>query len=279
MKSFKQYIAEVAPPGDKAERMVKHIKKGYSKDGILTKKEKGIAYATAWKAHNKGQVKEGAAKVPYREGGSIIHDGVEYDFDAVMSIAEKLPTEQCPVDKLSWVLKYDTADKNRTNKADISFPLIVAKSVDNKLTVIDGLHRLNKAVRENVKTLPIKYIKSTELKSARLNKKELKEEYVTEMDSDGHTGLRDDPYDYTKGKWTQAKAVSKNKATKIATDILNKSFKQYKKKNIKEDGAVSVGPTNVTGPQSGTDPISATAIRPNKKKKYLMGIRRNLPNV
>ena len=106
MKTFKQYITEVAPPGDKAERMVKNIKKGYAKDGVLTKKEKGIAYATAWKAHNKGQVKE--------------------------------------------------------------------------------------------------------------------------------------------------------------------------------DGAVasgSVGPTNVTGPQSGTDPISATAVRPNKKKKYLMGIRRNLPNV
>ena len=45
-------LLEKAPPGDKYERMVKHIKKGYSKDG-LTKKEKGIAYATAWKAHNK----------------------------------------------------------------------------------------------------------------------------------------------------------------------------------------------------------------------------------
>jgi hypothetical protein len=50
---------EVAPPGAKAERMVKHIKKGYAKDGKLSKKEKGIAYATAWKAHNKGQVEEG----------------------------------------------------------------------------------------------------------------------------------------------------------------------------------------------------------------------------
>jgi len=52
-------VYEVAPPGDKAERMVKHIKQGYAKDGKLTKKEKGIAYATAWKAHNKGQVEEG----------------------------------------------------------------------------------------------------------------------------------------------------------------------------------------------------------------------------
>ena len=52
-------LDEVAPPGAKAERMVKHIKKGYASDGKLSKKEKGIAYATAWKAHNKGQVEEG----------------------------------------------------------------------------------------------------------------------------------------------------------------------------------------------------------------------------
>lgn len=40
---------EKAPSGAKFERMVKHIKKGYSKDG-LSAKEKSIAYATAWKA-------------------------------------------------------------------------------------------------------------------------------------------------------------------------------------------------------------------------------------
>jgi hypothetical protein len=44
-------IDEKAPPGKKYERMVKHIKKGYSEGG-LTKKEKGIAYATAWKKYN-----------------------------------------------------------------------------------------------------------------------------------------------------------------------------------------------------------------------------------
>ena len=55
----KDELEEKAPPGAKAERMVKHIKKGYAKDGKLTDKEKSIAYATAWKAHNKGQVEEG----------------------------------------------------------------------------------------------------------------------------------------------------------------------------------------------------------------------------
>lgn len=44
---------EVAPPTAKGERMVKHIKKGYAKDGKLTDKERSIAYATAWKQHNK----------------------------------------------------------------------------------------------------------------------------------------------------------------------------------------------------------------------------------
>jgi len=42
-------VVEVAPPGKKFERMVKHIKKGYSKGG-LTDQERSIAYATAWKA-------------------------------------------------------------------------------------------------------------------------------------------------------------------------------------------------------------------------------------
>jgi hypothetical protein len=46
---------EEAPPGKKFERMVKHIKKGYAKDGKLTKDEKSIAYATAWKHKNKNK--------------------------------------------------------------------------------------------------------------------------------------------------------------------------------------------------------------------------------
>lgn len=57
--SFGQYpsgeMGEEAPPTAKGERMVKHIKAAYAKDGKLTDKEKSIAYATAWKAHNKNE--------------------------------------------------------------------------------------------------------------------------------------------------------------------------------------------------------------------------------
>ena len=46
-------VKEEAPKGAKYERMVKHIKKSYAKDGKLTDDEKSIAYATAWKQKNK----------------------------------------------------------------------------------------------------------------------------------------------------------------------------------------------------------------------------------
>ncbi len=55
-------LDEVAPPSAKHKRMVKHIKKSYSKKGGLSKDEESIAYATAWK-HYKKKMNEG-----YKEG-------------------------------------------------------------------------------------------------------------------------------------------------------------------------------------------------------------------
>ena len=55
-----EYVAEVAPKGDKYERMIKHIKKNYAKDGKLTDRERSIAYATAWK--QKGREEQIAPK-------------------------------------------------------------------------------------------------------------------------------------------------------------------------------------------------------------------------
>ena len=72
-KKKKDGVDEDAPPGAKAERMVKHIKKGYAKDGKLSDKEKSIAYATAWKAHNKG-VTEAMRPIPVDDQGNRIPD-------------------------------------------------------------------------------------------------------------------------------------------------------------------------------------------------------------
>ena len=63
-------MQEKAPPGAKAERQVKHVKAGYAKDGKLTDKEKSIAYATAWKQHNKSKVSE---SVMLEAGSALEH--------------------------------------------------------------------------------------------------------------------------------------------------------------------------------------------------------------
>jgi hypothetical protein len=72
---------ESAPPGAKAERMVKHIKKGYADDGKLTKKEKGIAYATAWKQHNK----EKNESVETGEDMTKLHEGEIQQASAIVT--------------------------------------------------------------------------------------------------------------------------------------------------------------------------------------------------
>ena len=78
-------LDEVAPPGAKAERMVKHIKKGYAKDGKVTPKEKGIAYATAWKAKKAGKVEESIPPGFPRELAKRIYEHYDGDMNSTLT--------------------------------------------------------------------------------------------------------------------------------------------------------------------------------------------------
>ena len=70
---------EKAPPGAKAERMVKGIKKSLSKDGNLSGKDKAIAYATTWKAHNAGKVEEESTDKEDRDAEKAGKEVTKYD--------------------------------------------------------------------------------------------------------------------------------------------------------------------------------------------------------
>jgi hypothetical protein len=83
-------LQEKAPPGAKYERMVKHIKKGYSKDG-LSDKEKSIAYATAWKAKGKKEEYDvEAAEALWAVVGEALAELGEMDGAKFKVIGEKL---------------------------------------------------------------------------------------------------------------------------------------------------------------------------------------------
>ena len=58
-----------------------------------------------------------------------------------------------------------------------------------------------------------------------------------------------------------------------------KRFKEYLNEMAGGGGgaAAVAGPTNVTGPQSGTDPVSATAVDMRKRKKKFSMMYRKAP--
>lgn len=106
-------LDEKAPPGAKYERMVKHIKKGYSKDGELTKKEKGIAYATAWKAKGKKEDYDvDGANQLWSEVGERLEKLGEMDGAKFKVIGEKLD----PVGKEDADIDNDGKSNTKSDK-------------------------------------------------------------------------------------------------------------------------------------------------------------------
>jgi hypothetical protein len=108
-------VEEVAPPGAKAERMVKHIKKGYAKDGNLSKKEKGIAYATAWKAKKAGKLEESrnaeSSEYTYETIGRVLCDEQPH-LDAnseafVKAVYDELIEMKLTPKAARWLVHYD----------------------------------------------------------------------------------------------------------------------------------------------------------------------------
>lgn len=105
------------------------------------------------------------------EGGAFTHDGVKYDINCAFEIADVKPIRNIAVDKLKWILKYlpdSSDDLERTDKSDLTAPILIALSKNGKLAVIDGSHRLQKAVNQKVKYLPAKYLTVKELKRCKI---------------------------------------------------------------------------------------------------------------
>ena len=123
-------VKEVAPPGAKAERMIKHIKKGYAKDGKLTDKEKSIAYATAWKAHKAGKVEEAVASLKPLLDAGMTAEQISEGWEDMMKAVKKQHKDQVGTGKFDkkkvstgtvYTRKYDADGMSNTDdevKAD-----------------------------------------------------------------------------------------------------------------------------------------------------------------
>jgi hypothetical protein len=93
------------------------------------------------------------------EDSNFTHEDHQYDLNGLLSATVGEPEIQIPVSKLKWIMKWDPMtkeDEPRIDNADLSAPLLIIKDklADNQWVVLDGIHRLAKALKLGVATLP-----------------------------------------------------------------------------------------------------------------------------
>lgn len=99
---------------------------------------------------------------------TFTHDGVEYDLDLVRKEVRNLPRVLVKVEDLQWLLdECDWTTEDAKRFAYLGRPVFVVKW-EGKLCVVDGYHRLHRAVRIGLKHLPAQFVPEYIMNKARL---------------------------------------------------------------------------------------------------------------
>lgn len=98
-------------------------------------------------------------------GGTVTHDGSKYDLNKLFKLTDKQPKAYFKVKDLEWIIKEDEQD--RIDDADLSSPILVTEW-KNKWVVLDGFHRLLKAVNEKVEELTGRVVSAEQLEQVKV---------------------------------------------------------------------------------------------------------------
>lgn len=118
-------------------------------------------------------------KIIYREGlGSTVRHGDDTFFvDLLLHLANKKPIRDFDIKKLTWILPHNNEPLNieRVNKSKTHYPLIIVKvptmlreGPNTVWVVLDGVHRLQKAVWNNRKKIKVRILTLEEIRKAHL---------------------------------------------------------------------------------------------------------------
>lgn len=107
---------------------------------------------------------------PYQEedDSSFTHDGDDYDLNGILIAVDDTDVEEFKTSSLDWILKHDKLDFDRLVNADPNEPILVTKW-DDKLVVIDGLHRLAATIMQGNSTIAGKMVPATLLSRFKLS--------------------------------------------------------------------------------------------------------------
>jgi hypothetical protein len=105
----------------------------------------------------------------YTEGpmSLVTHNGILYKLDYMFELSADLPVTMISLDDLRWQVENLQADEARTKKADIKVPIIVTPQ-NGQYIILDGTHRVLKALKAGEKSVPARVIFSDILGMTRL---------------------------------------------------------------------------------------------------------------
>lgn len=106
----------------------------------------------------------------YKEakGSTATSSGRTFSVNKLISSSIHNKLQQFKTADLKWILKYTTVDPNRVEAADLSAPVLVINGdgTEKRLIVIDGAHRLTKAVNDGKETILGRLVTDEQLASA-----------------------------------------------------------------------------------------------------------------
>ena len=154
--------------GDHADNdhMTLHLKSG---DRYLLKKLDAEKYGEkAWLFKNLAPYKE-------HENSRLQHNGKRYTVNKLLEQTRTVPTTSFKTEDLKWILdpeqvKQVNLDPERVEAANLRAPLLVG-TYQGRPVVLDGAHRLAKAVRDGVGKLPGKLVTEEHLRNSVWEKK------------------------------------------------------------------------------------------------------------
>ena len=101
----------------------------------------------------------------YNEGtdSTFTHNGILYSVDSAIEQTKKQKAKDINIEDLSWILDHTNIDPARVDIVDINIPIIITE-YNNTYYVLDGVHRLSKAIDENKKTIKAFTLTTDQLK-------------------------------------------------------------------------------------------------------------------
>ena len=97
------------------------------------------------------------------DDSTVTHNGKEYAVNDLLRRAAKLPEVDVPLMWVEWCASPDKTktDRERTARADITAPILFTIDPEYGHVVLDGAHRVSRAIQLKRKTIPGKEIPSS----------------------------------------------------------------------------------------------------------------------